>query len=450
MKRVHLVIAVTMVLIMFVVGPAAVFAGGEQEPSEAAVTILIHQSPWYGAFETITKLYTEQTGIAVNLDVVAFDGVPVKGRAAFRDVESPYDLVTVHPYYAGEFYSAGYITPLKEIDPNFEFDPQIAPLGGPVYWNEKTEALDASGKIMSFPHTPNFMVLYYRADLYDQAGLEPPETWSELINNSKKLANPPELYGMVKRGARGDPIFFDFYGFMYGYGGSIEKDMRNGDFTVTLNSPEVKRALDSFIELATEWGPPEPGAIGSSEVIQYLTTGKVVHAEWASLGWKAMDNPETSSVVGKLNTTVLPRPVDGEHGTSSSLWLMSIPSNLPDARKQAAMDFGKWFLSYDAQYEYFKAGGVPVRQDVMESDLVQTQELRFFKAHADSMKNNYGHLTGKYEEESQVVDIVGLRLNQALTGELSSAEALNLAAEEVYKVFLESGRNTGLLEKLPE
>ena len=55
-----------------------------------------------------------------------------------------------------------------------------------------------------------------------------------------------------------------------------------------------------------------------------------------------------------------------------------------------------------------------------------------------------------YKEGPQVEQVLGLRLNQALIGELSSAEALNLAAEEIHKIFVESGRSTGMLEKLPE
>ena len=46
--------------------------------------------------------------------------------------------------------------------------------------------------------------------------------------------------------------------------------------------------------------------------------------------------------------------------------------------------------------------------------------------------------------------ILGLRLNQAVIGELSTGKALNLAAEEIYKVFNDNGRKTGMLAKLPE
>lgn len=46
--------------------------------------------------------------------------------------------------------------------------------------------------------------------------------------------------------------------------------------------------------------------------------------------------------------------------------------------------------------------------------------------------------------------MLGLRLNQALIGELGSAAALNEAAREIMTVFEQNGRKTGMLEPLPE
>ena len=42
------------------------------------------------------------------------------------------------------------------------------------------------------------------------------------------------------------------------------------------------------------------------------------------------------------------------------------------------------------------------------------------------------------------------RTSLAVVGELSAGKALNLAAEEIYKVFSDNKRKTSLLPKLPE
>jgi multiple sugar transport system substrate-binding protein len=55
-----------------------------------------------------------------------------------------------------------------------------------------------------------------------------------------------------------------------------------------------------------------------------------------------------------------------------------------------------------------------------------------------------------YAEGAQVEQILGLRLNQAMIGEMSSGKALNLAAKDIEDLFRKSGRRTGSLPPLPE
>jgi multiple sugar transport system substrate-binding protein len=55
-----------------------------------------------------------------------------------------------------------------------------------------------------------------------------------------------------------------------------------------------------------------------------------------------------------------------------------------------------------------------------------------------------------YLEAPVVEQILGLRLNQSLIGEASTAKALNTAAKEIEEVFTRSGRKTGALAPLAE
>ena len=203
-----------------------------------------------------------------------------------------------------------------------------------------------------------------------------------------------------------------------------------------------------YIELANKCGPPNTGSIGQGDMIQLLTTGKALHAIAVVATWGNMDNPEKSAVVGKINTAVIPRPVNGAHATAIGNWHLTIPRNLPDERKQAALAFLNWFQSFDVQMAYAEAGGIPVRSDVFESALANQMPHRYMKSYLDSMPHARHVLA--YPEGAQVEEVLGLRLNQALIGELTSAEALNLAAEEIHQIFVNSGYNTGLLEPLPE
>ena len=86
---------------------------------------------------------------------------------------------------------------------------------------------------------------------YQQAGLKVPETWDQLLANAQKLHNPPAMVGMVFRGARSaSDISYDWMPYLHSHNGAIFKDERAGDFTVTINSPEAKKALDTYVDLA--------------------------------------------------------------------------------------------------------------------------------------------------------------------------------------------------------
>ena len=85
---------------------------------------------------------------------------------------------------------------------------------------------------------------------------------------------------------------------------------------------------------------------------------------------------------------------------------------------------------------------------MLASDLARDPAYRWMRAYAETMKSATQELG--YVEGPQVEQILGLRLNQAVIGEVSSAKALNLAAQEIRDVFAKNGRRTGIGPPLPE
>jgi multiple sugar transport system substrate-binding protein len=413
------------------------------------ITILINDSPWFSGFEAVVDLYEEQTGNTVELDVTPYGGVLEKARNAVRGDRSPYDIVNLDTQWTIEFYKGGFLTPLKEIDSEFELPPEVLRYDDSGYWNAKKEwRTSDDGTLMTYSPNGNVQLFFYRSDLYEQAGLEPPETWEDVLDGCAKLQDPPNLYGMIQRGERGNPIRFNWTPYMLGHGASVVRDPENGDYTVTINSPEAKRALDLYIDLAKRCGPPNVGVLGQSDMVQYLATGRGLQAVAVVAAWPTMDDPTRSAVVGKIDTVIVPRPSDGEHASAIGNWHFGVPKNIPDEQKQAALAFSKWFLTYDAQYAYAEAGGVPVRSDVFESDLADRKEFRWMRDYLETQQ--YAHQVLGFEEGAEVEEVLGLRLNQALIGELSSAAALNAAAGEFMEIFERNGRKTGMLDPLPE
>jgi multiple sugar transport system substrate-binding protein len=164
--------------------------------------------------------------------------------------------------------------------------------------------------------------------------------------------------------------------------------------------------------------------------------------------WATFDDPAKSAVVGKMETVPLPRGRTGKSGAVIGNWNAVIPKNASDAQKKAALAFSKWFLSEGAQRAFALAGGIPNRSDVFTSDIAKDPKLRWMPAYLEEMK--FARQELGYAEGAQVEQIIGLRLNQALIGEMSSGKALNTAAREIEELFKKNGRKTGMLAALPE
>ena len=86
----------------------------------------------------------------------------------------------------------------------------------------------------------------------------------------------------------------------------IFKDQAAGDYTVMLNNPKGKAALDYYIRLAREAGHPKTAALDQAEVIQNMVTGKAAHIMMVIAAWSQMDDPTKSAVVDKIEFAVPP------------------------------------------------------------------------------------------------------------------------------------------------
>jgi multiple sugar transport system substrate-binding protein len=417
------------------------------QPKQAPITIVINQSPWFAGFAKLVEAYEKETGNKVTLDVNPFTGAAEKQRNSVRAREGIFDLLPMNSAYMAEFYHGGFMTPLEEIDPTFKLDPEIISYDDTAWWDEAKKAnTTKTGKLYGVPINGNVPVLYYREDLYKQHGLKVPETWDELLANAKKLHKPPQIYGMVVRAARSaSDISYDWTPYLHSHGGAIFRDEKNGDFTVTLNGPEGKTALDTYLEIAKSVAPPNPGSFAQGQVIQQLVTGKTAHAMNVIAAWSQMDDPSRSAVVDKVNVAVAPRALNGQHAPTLGHFIGAIPKNIPMERKKAALAFLAWFQKYENQVKYAEFGSPPVRRDVLASPMSKERKYRFMQALLDSAP--YARMMHTIPEGAQINAVLELRLNQAVIGEQTSASALNLAAQEIHDIVQKAGYRTG---KLPD
>lgn len=398
------------------------------------ITILINESPWLAGFEALVNKYVEETGNQVTLNRTPFAGMLEKSRNAVQAPESEFDIITLNEQWYMQFYADGLVTPIKEIDPNFVLDPQIIEYEWATRWEPELGYSTENGEIYGLPINGNIMLYFYRQDLFEAQGLNAPQTWAEVEVIAQTLKSA-DVSGYV---VRANPPNWEFQAFLASHGGNIIKlDETTGEWEVNINSPEALQALNTWLKLGREYGPANYPDNGQAEMIALMASGKV--AQMVLVGASAPDfnNPEKSSVIGKVAAVPVPGLTAGSNATMSGIWVDGIPHNLPVERKQAALAFLKWALSKDAQLFYAQSGAIPVRQDVYEEMSSDPEQGWWMKAMADSTP--FIRAQPRLAETPQIIEVIDRRLKQALISEITPEQALLEASKEIHKILTDAG-----------
>lgn len=107
---------------------------------------------------------------------------------------APFDLLGIDTIWAQEFAKAGWIAPLDEL---------LTPAERDGFFPGPIEAATFNGRLYAVPWYVDAGVLYYRRDLLDRHGFEPPRTWLELARIAKLVLNAEQdskLAGFVWQG----------------------------------------------------------------------------------------------------------------------------------------------------------------------------------------------------------------------------------------------------------
>ena len=108
--------------------------------------------------------------------------------------KAPFDLLGIDTIWAQEFAKAGWIAPL---------DGLLTPAEQEEFFPGPIEAATFNGRLYAVPWYVDAGVLYYRRDLLDRHGLEPPRTWPELAQTAKLILDAERdsrLAGFVWQG----------------------------------------------------------------------------------------------------------------------------------------------------------------------------------------------------------------------------------------------------------
>jgi len=388
--------------------------------------------------KVLAKDFEAKTGAKVSVDILGYVELYQKITQDFATKTAQYDLSTVDIVWSGEFAKNAWTVDLTswtnrdkaEIDYN-DILPVTWTLGN---WD---------GKQVAFPMAGYANSLIYRKDLFEDAKekanfkakygyeLAPPATMDQLRDISTFFTRPDQnLYGLVANGARGSAVAQDWMEYMRGYGAQIVDKKGN----VSIDSPEALASLKFFVDIFDKWAPK--GAIGywwDDRETAYRTGQAVMESSW-SIARAGYENKEISMVAGKTGMAVTPRVAGSKALYGFGGWGVGINASSSAAKQEAAWAFIKYITGKEAQKAWMLHDGAPIRRSTL-TDPDLKKAMPWVTDILTVFENGDGDYRPRDPNATQIQSILGLRVNQAITHELSAEEAIKEAAKEIKALY---------------
>ncbi|MDF2705804.1 MAG: bicyclomycin resistance protein [Nonomuraea muscovyensis] len=213
--------------------------------------------------------FTKKTGIKVNLVGVAedqFSQVITSAAAAGKlpDVIGALPLASVRELETNDLLDTE--TPAKVVDQ----------LGRETFSPRALELSTSDGKLLGVPSDGWAQLLLYRKDLFDQAGLQPPQTY-EAVEAAAKRLNTGGVAGITLAIAPKDTFTAQsFEHVALANGCQLVDDAGN----VTLGSPQCVRAISFYTGLARDYSVKGKQDVDSTRATYF--SGRAAMTIWSS------------------------------------------------------------------------------------------------------------------------------------------------------------------------
>lgn len=414
--------------------PITAAAQGAKPFEGVTLRVLGTSQPWEVELQKRAAKFTEEYGATVEFDLYSLTQGIQKVTVELSSRSPAYDLVFVEASEVVRFGPAGLLEPLDGyLAENSAYSPDDLI---PATLNANT----IEGKLYALPHFAATQILYWRPDLFAQAGIDgPPRTFTEMLEDCSKLQTQ-EMRCTAMRGkpSTSENIWY-WTQILRGYGGSYVKNWPD-DLTPTVNSPEAVQAAELYAKLMNEYGIVGSVSASYDEVVVAMQQGNIAMAiEGAPLAGRILD-PELSKVSGKLGFSV---PPGGPAGTFAPFTSQAYAVNAASKNKDAGAAFLMWSTSKDTMLDIAaNSSFVAVTRNSVWTDPAFIARHgydfgsgSFTQAYRDTLATADPFYRLPIADFRPAADRVGLALQEIVTGQSTAQEALDAAQRDVERMF---------------
>ncbi len=414
-------------------GSNATTEGTTDGSSTDSLTIAIVNNGHMINMQTVAQAYTDQTGIALNW--VALDEETLRAQVLGDTATdgSRYDVINIGMQEAPIWGAAGWTKPLSFSD---AYD--IADVFPTV-----RNGLSSDGVLYAAPFYGESSVLSYRADLANAAAVQinDNDTWANIELAASAMHNPDEgIYGVCFRGR---PGWGDNMALVTTIANSFGATLFDSEFKPQLDSAEWNAAVSFYVDLLTQYGPPNSTEISFNEILTLFNEGKC--GMW-------LDSTIAPTFID-VDTAYAQAPNAGFPAGANWLWAwsMAIPTGAPNTDE--ALKFIEWATSKEyiqavANHPDFGWAKVPTGtrastyaisefQAVHPASAAEKIAIESAAPNATALKPYLGIHFVSIPEFPEVGGAIGDEIAAALAGTKTVADALaaaQTAADDIMSI----------------
>lgn len=181
-----------------------------------------------------------------------------------------------------------------------------------------TEANTVSDKVVAVPAFADAMFLYYRKDLLEKYGVEPPKTWEELAAAAKKITDGEGRADLQGLSFQGKAIEGAVCTFLLPYWSQGKTLVENGKLNFDRDAAVKSLTLwKSFVDNGV--AKKNISEVATDDTRKEFQAGNVVFAINWSYAWSKFQGGD-SAVVGKVDVARLPALEGGEQASCLGGW----------------------------------------------------------------------------------------------------------------------------------
>lgn len=411
-------------------------AGDRMAYEGTTLRVLLKEGYEIAAIQEFESEFEEATGITVELEV--YDEPTARQRLVLDATSGTgtYDITSGSFWNLPEFVSAGWLEPLDSYIANAN-DEWLAMEDIPT---GALEAMTIDGQLYALPHTIIGGMLFYRADVFAELGLEPPQTTDDILAAAEVIkAERPDLVPFTARGASTFASLGTQLGWAYGYGTVLfdENDQPQAD------GPEMVAAMEDFVTLMRDYGPSDAATLTFTQAGERFSSGAAAMMFDTSGFGTIFEDPGQSSVAGQIGYTLPTGPAGNK-----LQWLynegLSITAN--SANKDAAWLFLQWRMSRDVTMRELTELN---RTDVPNLFVLESEEYAAFMAEngltdfAEALQASWAASTAEhwpfYPEFTEIGDTFAAQISSAITGSVTVEQALSSTQEQLLRIMTDAG-----------